>query len=181
MLRIPAVLLVAATMGVMGCSTGAKEAIGFVRGAKGIYAPVQPVAPATTDTPLAQYRNFELGTFTDSFGGKVPPGLDSALRTAFQRMIDESDLPDDPSGPTLVITGEYLHYESADTLGVAIGPLEEVVARCRMVDQSSGRVLGTANCVGRTTNRVNIGVQKKAEGLAKSIISWIRSVYPDTE
>jgi hypothetical protein len=46
------------------------------------------------------------------------------------------------------------------------------------VDKDTGKVLGSANCIGRTAERVNIGVEKKAEGLSKAFIAWIESRYP---
>ena len=75
--------------------------------------------------------------------------------------------------------GRILHYEDADTLGIAIGPLEEVVARLEMVDKDSGQVLAQANCIGRTTTRTTLGVANKGRGLAKAIASWIDNRYPE--
>jgi len=170
-------LLLAATA-TAGCTTAAKEGLGVVRGASGVYAPIQPAAPAADAHPLAEYTNFELGTFTDDFGGKVPTDLMMYARAEFSKQLAGKKLPDNPGGKTLVIRGRILHYESADTLGMAIGPLEEVIARAEMVDKETGNVLGVANVVGRTTVRVNLGVEKKGQGLAKAIVEWIDSLYP---
>jgi hypothetical protein len=63
-------------------------------------------------------------------------------------------------------------------LGKAFGPLEEVIVRTRMVDQATGQTLGIAHCIGRTTNRVNLGVDKKADGLAKAFAEWIKARHP---
>ncbi len=71
-----------------------------------------------------------------------------------------------------------LHYEDSSVVGKALGPLEFVVARVQFVDKDSGKVLATVNCVGRTTTRVNLGVARKAEGLAKAIVRWIDERYP---
>ena len=59
--------------------------------------------------------------------------------------------------------------------------LEFAVARVEFVDKDSGKVLGRSSCVGRTTERVNLGVGKKAEGLAKAIVKWIDARYPKPE
>jgi len=170
-------LLTAASM--LGCSTAAKETVGLFTGAKGLYAPIKPVAADQTARPLGQYRHFELGAITDDFGGNVPGGLISHLRQAFPEAIADAKLPNEPGGKTLLIRGRILHYEDAGTLGFAIGPLEEVVARLEMVDKDSGQVLGEANCIGRTTTRTTLGVANKGRGLAKAIASWIDKRYPE--
>jgi len=173
-------LVLASTCG--GCiSRGIKEAVGVARGAKGIYAPIDPVASNKEAKPLGQYSRFEMGAFTDDMDGKSPPSLLGDLRVAFDIAIQESPLPIQAGGKTLLVRGRILHYENADMVGQALGPLEEVVARVELVDKDSGKVLGVANCIGRTTESVNTGVEKKAQGLAKAIVDWIVSRYPVPE
>ena len=87
-------------------------------------------------------------------------------------------LPKNPSGKTLVINVAVLHYEKADLVDNVFGPHEEVVARVELVDQAGGKVLANGNAVGRTTKTVGLGVQNKAEGLAKGIVKWITDYYP---
>jgi len=165
-----------------GCvSRGIKEAVGVARGAKGIYAPIQPVAQSKEARPLGDYTRFELGKFTDDMDGKSPASLLGDLRVAFDQTVQGSDLPNRAGGKTLLVRGRILHYENADMVGQALGPLEEVVARVQLVDKDSGNVLGEANCIGRTTESVNTGVEKKAQGLAKAIVDWIVSRYPVPE
>ena len=110
----------------------------------------------------------------------VPPDLWADLRTAFAEELAEKGLPNDSSGKTLLIRGRIVHYEGDGILGLALSPLEEVVARIELVDKDSGNVLGVANCIGRTTASVNTGVEKKAQGLAKAIVSWLDKRYPET-
>ena len=160
-----------------GCMRGIKEGVGVARGAKGFYAPIETSALQTDPYPLGEYRCFELGKITDDFGGKVPPELWTYLTDEFQRQLIEKELPNDPAGRTLLVRGRILHYEDASTLGHAFGPLEQVVARIELVDKSTGQVLGTANCVGRTNESVNTGVAKKAQGLAKAIVTWLAERY----
>lgn len=171
-------LVMAALATAGGCSTAIKEGVGVATGAKGLYAPVRPVA-AGDARPLGEYGAFELGTFSDDFGGNVPASLDGHFRTAFAEQLADSRLAEADGTKTLLIRGRYIHYEDASTLGFAIGPLEQVIARVELVDESSGRVLGVANVVGRTTNRVNVGVEKKAQGLAKGLIEWLKQLYPE--
>ena len=62
-------------------------------------------------------------------------------------------------------------------MGVVLGDVEEVIVRTELVDKASGQVLFVSNCIGRSTSRVNRGVPKKAEGLAKSIAGWIAALH----
>jgi hypothetical protein len=174
----PMLLLVVA-LAVPGCSRAIKEGVGLARGARGVYVPLEPLSADPNARPLGEYEYFELGSFTDGFGGKTPPELFAMLPEKFREEIVSKKLPDNPAGPTLVMRGEILHYESENLVGVVIGPLEEVIARVELVDKASGRVLATGNCVGRTKEAVNQGVEKKAEGLAKALASWIEQRYPE--
>lgn len=160
-----------------GCGRAIKEGVGVARGAKGLYAPIETSGLQTSAYPLAQYQCFELGEITDDFGGKVPRALWTYLSDEFQHQLSEKELPNNPAGRTLLVRGRILHYEDASTLGHALGPLEQVVARIELVDKSTGQVLGTANCVGRTKESVNVGVAKKAQGLAKAIVAWLANRY----
>jgi len=161
-----------------GCTTAVKEGFGVATGAKGIYAPITSLSASSQARPLGQFRQFELGTMTDNFGGNVPTDLMARLPGAFAEELAKKKLPNEPGGKTLLIRGTILHYEDSGTVGMALGPIEEVLARVELVDKDSGQVLAKANCVGRTTTRVNLGVAKKAEGLAKAIVSWLDKRYP---
>jgi hypothetical protein len=171
-------MLAACVVAAGGCSRAIKEGVGVATGAKGLYAPIEPVAPTDTARPLGEYQRFELGDFRDDFADKTPAGLFRMLPGEFAKQVAERELPNVPGGRTLTARGRVLHYEDASLLGNAISPLEQVVARVELVDADSGRVLGVANCIGRTKETVNAGVQKKAEGLAKAIANWIADRYP---
>ena len=77
-----------------------------------------------------------------------------------------------------VLRGTIVHYEGEGLAGLLWGDFEEVIVRAEMVDQASGAVLGTANCIGRTTTTARKGVENKANGLAKSLASWIAKNSP---
>ena len=179
----PLGLLVAvATLAAPGCtSTILKEGAGVALGAKGTYMPIQPLAPDKASQPLGVYKRFELGPVTDGIGGKVPADFVGFLPDEFAEEIKKAKLPDEPAGKTLIIRGTIIHYESAGTLGFALGPLEEVIVLTEFVDKDTGAVLGKGNCIGRTTARVNAGVKKKAQGLAKAFVKWIDSRFPDDQ
>ncbi|MDY6913171.1 MAG: hypothetical protein SVT52_01750 [Planctomycetota bacterium] len=157
-----------------GCSRLAKEGIGVASGAKGVYAEIQ--APSR---PLGMYHNIQPGQIEDSFGGRTPPGLLSALPGKITEQLHNEGLPTGTSGKTLVITGKVIYYEAAGITGEVFGPFEEAVAEIQLVDKDTGRVVSVANCVGRSTTSLNRGVDKKAEGLAKGIVKWISKHYPE--
>jgi hypothetical protein len=51
----------------------------------------------------------------------------------------------------------------------------------QLVDAASGEVISEAMCVGRTKESVNLGPAKKAEGLSKAIVEWIKPGFPARE
>jgi hypothetical protein len=173
------VLLAGTALVTPGCTgTILRESAGVALGAKGTFLPIRPMTTEAEARPLGQYRRFELGTMADDIGGKVPAELLQYLPAAFEKELANKKLPNEPGGKALVLRGRIIHYEDASTLGFMLGPLEEVVVRTEMVDQDSGNVLAVANCVGRTKERVNAGVKKKAEGLAKALVAWLDARYP---
>ncbi len=160
-----------------GCiSRGAKELLGAATGGKGTSVALQGISAGTG---LGAYNRFELGPITDDMNGRVPAGLFSALPREFAKELAVKKIPNIPGGKTLLIRGKVLHYEDASMVGHAFGPLEEVIARIEFVDKDTGKVIGTANCVGRTKESLNVGVGSKAQGLAKGIVGWIDKRYPD--
>ena len=169
--RIVLAVVVACVAASTGCTTALKEGVGVIRGPKGIAAPVQPV-----QRDLGGYTTFQIGAIEDPYN-QLPAGFMDQVRVDFQNQISDSKLPSG-SGKRLMLRGVVLYYESSDTLGMAFGPLEEVIVRTEMVDVDSGTVLGAANCIGRTTERVNLGASKKAEGLAKAFVDWILKNHP---
>jgi len=162
-----------------GCySRAIKEGLGVAVGARGTVTVLEDV-PGESGTALGEYKRFELGRISPGkLGSKVPPDLTALLPGEFAKALAAKKIPNASSGKTLLIRGEILHYENASLAQEVFGPLEEVVARVELVDKDTGRVLGVANCVGRTKESVNRGVRAKAEGLAKAVVAWIDKHYP---
>jgi len=184
MKKLAPIVLVALAAGLAapGCvGTIVKETAGVALGAKGTFMPIQPVAADKKARPLGAYKRFEIGPISDDIAGKTPETFLGLLPAAFRKQLEKAELPDEPGGKTLLIRGKIIHYESSGTLGFALGPLEEVIVRTELVDKDTGKVLGLANCIGRTTERVNVGVEEKAEGLAKAFVKWIEARYPEKE
>jgi len=172
------VVLAAAAILAPGCGTAIKETVGLATGAKGTYLAIQPISADKEDRPLGPYERFELGPLVDDIGGKVPAELLQRLPAEFDLKLKDKKLPNKPAGKTLLIRGKIIHYESSGMVGIALGPLEQVIVRTEFVDKDSGKVLAVANCIGRTTERVNVGVKEKAQGLAKALAGWIDARYP---
>jgi hypothetical protein len=157
------------------------EGSGAVLGAKGTFMPIVPLSQSTADRPLSGYTQFEVADFADDIGGRTPSDFVAYLRDAFPLQARKAGLPDSPAGKALLLRGRIVHYESSSTVGFVLGPLEEVVARCEMVDKATGKVLAVANCIGRTEAAVNSGTKYKAEGLAKALVKWIESGFPESQ
>jgi len=162
-----------------GCvSRAIKEGIGVARGAKGISVMVKPVSADASARPLGGYTRFVVEPFKDATGSGVPQVIKSTLSTYVAQMLAEHKIPNEPRGKTLTIRGTYVYYEDANnTTDQVFGPFEELLARVQLCD--GGRVIGEADCVGRTTESVNKGAEKKAQGLAKAIVDWIDKSYPE--
>ncbi len=58
------------------------------------------------------------------------------------------------------------------------GPFEEVVARVELVNKDDGKVIGQGVAVSRSEKSVNLGSEKKAQGLAKALVKWASDYYP---
>jgi hypothetical protein len=171
-------VILAAGMLLPGCSRFIGEGVGTAMGPKGIYVQIQPISPLKGERPLGAYTRFELGDVTDAFEKKAPADFYAYLPEEFQKEILKKKLPDRP-GKTLVANVAVMHYEDQSLVGIGqISPMEEVVARVQLVDKSTGKVIASANCIGRSRETVNAGVKKKAEGLAKAIVTWISDYYP---
>lgn len=179
-MKLPGCLLACAFVGLSftgGCVGRAiSEVAGVATGPKGLYTVIDPVARSKDDRPLGDYTSFELQIKND-FGSQTPSELVSQLPREFQKDLAKKKIFERP-GKTLVVDCTILHYEEASLFGEAFGPFEEVVARVRLVDKASGKVLGSANCIGRSNTTTNEGVYKKTEGLASAMANWIRSLYP---
>lgn len=174
------VVLVAAMVFSGGCvSRAIKEGVGVAAGAKGSFSE-SPSMGYEGARPLAGYQDFQVGRVEDGFKGRTPRLLIGSLPLKIREELRKEALPAGRGGKTCVINVNVLYYEQAGSMGQVFGPLEEVVAEVQLVDKSSDRVIGSAICVGRSDSTTTQGVEKKVEGLAKGIVKWIKSRYPET-
>jgi len=164
--------------GCLGRAIG--EAYEGVTGPKGVVKEVKSLGPKES-RPLAGYANFEVGQIVDDFGGQVPPELLANIKPYILQRLAEKGLPTGKSGKAALIRGRVFYYEDASVSGHLFGPFEEALAVIELVDKSSGRVLGEAICIGRTTKSVRKGVDNKTQGMADAVVTWIDERYPDVE
>lgn len=166
----------------VGCvSRGIKEAVGLFRGAKGVVTPIVELGPEG-QTPLAPFERFVVEPFEDRTATGVPAEVPQLLPTYVEQELASREILNLPSARTLIIRGTYIYYEdSTEVIDQAFGPFEELLARVQLVDADTGEIVGEAYCVGRTGESVTQGPEKKAEGLAKAIVKWIQSAYPQSE
>lgn len=169
-------LTIAMILPAAGCTGRAiSEGIGAVRGPEGVAVVIEPVSHFKPDNSLGEYTHFELGTITDEFG-RTPRAFFRLLPQDFTNaLLNKKMLFYRSGGKTLLVRGKVIHYEDATHVTSQLfGPFEEVVARIELVDKDTGTVLGVADCVGRSTQTVNQGIEKKSAGLAKGIVDWIK-------
>ena len=166
-------LLMAVVFMTGGCiSRALKEGVGAVKGAKGVYREVDRTGS------LAAYQNFEVASFTDNFGGRAPQALLSKIPVEIKKQLKEDKLPVGKVGKTLLIRGTVDYFEKAGATGQAFGPFEEAITTVELVDKTTDKVIGQAICIGRSTQTVNMGLDKKAQGVAKAVVKWIKSKRP---
>jgi hypothetical protein len=156
---------------------GAETALG----PKGDYWEQKSVASRKDHKSLLKYQQFELGSVKNEIGRLLPPEFIGMFRKEFSDQLDKSNLPNTGRGKTLLVDVSIVHYEKADMTDNVFGPLEQVVARVKLVDKDSGKVLAVGNAIGRTGKTVGMGVDNKAEGLAKGLVKWISDYYPKPE
>lgn len=175
-LLLAAVLVSAMSAG--GCSRGISEALGAVRGPKGVVTPIKEV-DAGDPNALEPFVRFVLEDFDDNTAQGVPPQVERMLPIYFGEQLAERGLPDKDQGRTLIVRGSYIYYEDADeVLDQVFGPFEELLAQVRLVDGDTGEIVGEAYVVGRTDESVNRGPEEKALGLARGVVDWIAASHP---
>ena len=155
-----------------GClSRAIKEGAGAAFGAKGVALPVEPPKFPENDKRFASYTNVEVGEIVDDFGGKVPRSFFPLLKNKIDELMKEKGLK--RGGKTIVVSGRIVHYEVDNALGYAFGNFEEVVARVFLVDKATGAKLVQCSCIGRSKTTTTMGVEQKAEGMAKAVLKLL--------
>ncbi|NIA21887.1 MAG: hypothetical protein GWP05_07995 [Anaerolineaceae bacterium] len=178
---IVGVMLLSCVSLATGCvSRAIKEGFGAARGAKGVATVSKPFVGGAAGGALGVFRRFVVEPFSDESPSPVPREVNARLPRYVARMLTDKKIPSTAGGRTLTIRGVFLYYEeSGGATSQVFGPFEEVIAKVRFYD--GRKLIGEAICVGRTTESVNMGPDKKAQGLAKAIVDLIDRHYPKGE
>ena len=167
------VLLLA--VGVLGCTTGIKQAAYTAMGPQGRYAQIESVAN------LDAYGTLVVEAFESDIGPMLPAGALGILQQKVaEKMLSEglfaavnrrqpASATVEP-GKTLVMRGRIVHYESQGARR-AIGGADLLIARVALTDEDSGRSLGVVNVTGEVKSVVR---DDTAEGLAKGLVSVVK-------
>lgn len=151
-----------------GCvSRARREVVGAVRGASG------KVVILESTSNLAKFRGMSVGSIQVAAGLEVPNEIPEMVRQAY--LDAGADLGLSASGsPSLQVSGEIIHYETAGTIDHAIGPLEEIIVRTRLDESGSEQPLGQANLVGRSKTTTSSGRHHLAKGAGKALKKWLK-------
>ncbi len=154
-----------------------KEGFGAATGAKGVATISKPFMGGAPGGPLGLFQRFVVEPFADQSPTPVPSEVNRRLPGHLARMLMDKKIPNRPGTRTLTIRGTFIYYEaSGGAASQVFGPFEEVIAKVRFYD--GRKLVGEATCVGRTKESVNMGPDKKAQGLAKAIVGLIDKHYP---
>ena len=156
----------------------AGEGMEAAMGPKAAYYEEKPLAEKKDHKALEAYKRFELGEVKNMTGKFMPPDFMTYLPAQFKEQLASSDLPKEASGKTLVFQVSIIHYEAASMVSNAFGPFEEVVARVELVNKDDGQAVSQGVAISRSEKSVNLGSEKKAQGLAKALIKWASDYYP---
>ncbi|MBN1436415.1 MAG: hypothetical protein JW936_05020 [Sedimentisphaerales bacterium] len=171
------VLLLTAVLATLnGCvGRAVREGYHGIVGAAGVPLVISGQETQIKSIPLT-YGNYQLERFTCDIGTLCDPQFFSALPNRVSQELSTREVDDEdvsffvgPSNRTVIIRGRVIHYETADLLGVAMGPMEEAICRVQLVDADSGTVLADTNCVGRVESTVRSGPDELAHGVARAI------------
>ncbi|MCK6482995.1 MAG: hypothetical protein HUU22_11580 [Phycisphaerae bacterium] len=165
-----ATLAIALLIGNAGClSRLLREGAGAVRGARGKVVPIQ--APSE----LGGYRGLRVESITVSSRLMAPDDLAKLVRDAFARAVEKNTTLTPGGTPRLLLSGEVIHFERGGAVDTVIGPLEEVIVRTKLIDESAGSVLAEANLVGRSKASTSSGTENLSEGAGRALIKWLKS------
>ncbi len=146
------------------------EGAGVALGARGKVVDVTAVSSQS----LRAYRGIRFEPITVSRGLKTPPRIAALVRSEFSRRVAEEFDFDSQREPTLVLHAEIIHYESGGAVDTAIGPLEEIILRARLIDASGGNLLAEANLIGRSKATTSSGAENLAEGAGRALEKWLK-------
>jgi hypothetical protein len=154
-----------ANVGCMGRMIG--EGMGAATGASG------KVVDVVKTADLSRYKGFKVESITVAPGLMMPAETPSLVRQYINEAAEKKGLR--PNGtPAFKLVGEIIHYESAGAVDTAMGPLEEVIVRTKLVDAATGKLLTEANLIGRAKSTTAGGAKNLSEGVGKALKKWLK-------
>ena len=170
MTRMVTIMLTVVLVGILcfGCmGRFFSEGMGAARGASGKLIEIRK----TPD--LSRYTGLRIDRITVAQGLQAPADMPSAIEKDLAATAEKRGLT--PEGqPGLTLSGEIVHYEPSSTTDKAIGPLEEVVVRIKLIDAQSGNLIAEANLVGRSKAISSSGTKNVSAGVAKAMNQWLK-------
>jgi hypothetical protein len=143
------------------------EGMGAATGAAGKVVDVQK------PKDLSRYKGFKVESVTAAPGLMMPADTPALVRQNFNEAAEKKGLR--PNGtPALKLVGEIIHYEPIGIVDEAMGPLEEVIVRTKLMDADTGQLLTEANLIGRSKATTSGGVKNLSEGAGKALKKWLK-------
>lgn len=150
-----------------GClSRFVSEGVGTARGASGKFVG----GDAAGD--FSRYKGLEIAPIT------VAPHLGDLDRMALliqndlEAVAARNGLRGDET-PSLRLSGEIIHYETASSVDTVVGPLEEVIVRAAFVDAETGEKVAETNLIGRARATTASGDRNLSAGVGKALDEWL--------
>ena len=165
---LPGLAVAALSLPNFGCmSRMVSEGMGAATGASG-------KAVGTSVVPnLGTYKSLRIEPITVAAGLQAPADMPSMLRTDLADVAEKRGLK--PTGePALKLSGEIIHYETADMVDTAIGPLAQVIVRAKVTDAQTGKVIAQGNLIGRSKATASSSEKSLAAGVGKALDKWLK-------
>lgn len=143
------------------------EGKGTVTGASG------KVVPISRNRELDRYKGLSIESITVSPGLPAPANVTMMIRQQILEELHERGLKAGGQ-PGLKLSAEVIHYETVGGMvDTAIGPLEEMIVRTRLIDAASGAVLTEANLIGRSKATTSSGPENLSRGVGRALDRWL--------
>ena len=172
------VMVVLLFLGLMcsgGCFTGAKKLLYEVKGGEGKVTVIHEPLPAA----LLDYENIQIESFSNQVTPLVPDDTPKLIHDAMIKVLSEEpqlyrvNPGDDSEGPTLIVRGTIIHYQTSGGLSSILSSYSQLICRIKLIDGQTGEVIGDANCVGYSKAVARSGLEELAEGVAEALEKWL--------
>ena len=145
-----------------------REGVYGATGAGGRARPIQLVK-----VNLADYDAVVVEPFSDDTDGLGNTAFLAAIPEKVSEQIVSKTYMERQGSKVLRITGRLINYDTGTTTDKIAGPMEQAICRVKLIDASSGNVLGIASCDARAKSSIRKGPEELAEGMGKIIADWI--------